>query len=50
VWESEADFDRFAAERLHPAVGRLLAAAGLRMEELPPPVHSEVQAVRVWTP
>jgi hypothetical protein len=50
VWESEADFERFASERLRPAVGRLLGAAGLRFEELPPPVHTGVRVVKVWAP
>ena len=50
VWESEADFERFATERLRPAVGRLLAGAGLRFDELPPPVHTDVSVVQIWAP
>jgi hypothetical protein len=34
VWESEADWDRFAEERLHPVVHSLLA--GVFGDQLPP--------------
>lgn len=50
VWESEADFDRFSVERLRPAVGRMLAKNGMRFEELPPPVHADVELIRLWGP
>jgi hypothetical protein len=49
VWETEADFERFSAERLRPAVGRMLAKNGIRFEDLPPPAHADVDLIRLWS-
>ena len=49
VWESEADWDRFVEERLHPAVGQALARAGF---QAPPvePTREQFEVVDVWRP
>jgi hypothetical protein len=48
VWESQADWERFRNERVRPAVGKVLAAAGLPS---PPPLpqEQELQVVDVMT-
>ena len=47
VWESEADWDRFAEERLHPVVHPILAE--VFGDDLPPePERVEVAVVDVW--
>ena len=47
VWESEADWDRFAEERLHPVVHGLLA--DIFGEDLPPePERLVLPVVDVW--
>ncbi len=49
VWESEADWDRFAEERLHPVVHALLA--GVFGDNLPPePQRVPLPVVHAWTP
>jgi hypothetical protein len=49
VWESEADFERFAEERLHPAVHPELAA--VFGDDLPDePERHRVEAIHVWHP
>jgi hypothetical protein len=49
VWESEQDWDRFAEERLHPVVHRLLSE--IFGDELPPePERTPLSVVHVWRP
>ena len=48
VWESQADWERFRNERVGPAVGRVLDAAGVT-ERPPAPVEQELQVVDVLT-
>jgi hypothetical protein len=49
VWESEADWDRFAEDRLHPVVHALLAE--VFGEELPPePPRTSLVAIDSWGP
>ncbi len=49
VWESEEDCDRFAEERLHPAVHPLLSE--IFGDQLPPePDRVPLQVVHVWGP
>jgi hypothetical protein len=48
VWESEADWDRFAEERLHPVVHPLLAE--VFGDALPPePIRTPLPVVHAWT-
>jgi len=48
VWESRADWERFRDDRVQPAVGRVLTAAGF--DQLPPrPVEEELDVVDVVT-
>jgi len=48
VWESEADWDRFAEERLHPVVHPLLSAAF--GDNFPPePERTPLPLIHVWT-
>lgn len=47
VWRSEADFERFADERLHPVVHGLLRE--VFGDDLPPePERTELGVVHVW--
>ena len=47
VWESEADFDRFAEERLHPVVHSLLGE--IFGDQLPPePERVALPVIHVW--
>jgi len=47
VWESKADWDRFHAERVEPAVHQVLTAAGFT--EMPPdPPVEDLALVDVW--
>ncbi len=46
LWETREDCDRFTEERLHPIVGRALAAAGIRPDGEPP--RRGVTVVDVW--
>ncbi len=47
VWESEADWDRFAEERLHPVVHPMLAA--VFGDNFPPePERVGLAAVHTW--
>jgi hypothetical protein len=49
VWESEADWDRFAEDRLHPAVHGLLA--DVFGDQLPPePERQRLDVIHVWLP
>ena len=48
LWESEADCERFTEERLHPAVGPVLAQAGVRPDVEPP--RREIKVIDVWGP
>jgi hypothetical protein len=49
VWESQADCDRFAEERLHPVVHPLLSQ--IFGDELPPePERTPAPVVHVWGP
>jgi hypothetical protein len=46
VWESEADFERFAEDRLHPVVHPLLETM---LGEVPPePEHVPLSVIHVW--
>ncbi len=48
VWESEADWDRFAEERLHPVVHPLLGE--LFGDNFPPePPRHQMPVVHVWS-
>lgn len=48
IWETEADFERFAEERLHPVVHALLRP--VFGDDLPPePERHEMPVVHVWT-
>ena len=47
LWETEADFDRFAEERLHPVVHGLLAEV-FGDEPLPEPVRVPLPVVHAW--
>lgn len=48
VWDSRADWERFRDERVEPAVGRVLTAAGF--SQLPPrPIEEEMGVVDVLT-
>ena len=47
VWESEADWDRFAEQRLHPVVHPLLS--DIFGADLPPePERRDVSVIHVW--
>ena len=48
VWESQADWERFRRERVEPAVGKVLRAAGVTQPP-PRPVEHELQVVDVMT-
>ena len=46
VWDTRADWERFRDERIQPAVGKVLTAAGF--SQLPPrPVEEEMAVVDV---
>ena len=48
VWNSRSDWERFRDERVQPAVGRVLTAAGFG--QLPPrPIEEEMGVVDVLT-
>lgn len=48
VWESQSHWERFRDQRVRPAVGKVLRAAGFA--ELPPrPVEQEIQVVDIVT-
>ena len=48
VWDSQEDWERFRAERVAPALGKVLTAAGF--QQLPPrPVEEGLPVVDVWT-
>lgn len=49
VWESEADWDRFAEERLHPVVHPILSAH-FGNEFPPEPERVPLPVVHVWQP
>ena len=49
VWESEADWERFVEERLHPVVGKALAQAGFPHPPEEPP-REQFEVVDVWRP
>ena len=48
VWESEPDWERYRDERVGPAVGRVLAAAGITGRP-PEPVEQRLHVVEVVT-
>jgi len=49
VWETEADWDRFAEERLHPVVHPLLSE--VLGDHFPPePERTPLAVLHVWTP
>lgn len=49
VWESEADWDRFSEERLHPVVHPLLMQ--VMGDRLPPePPRDPLPLVHIWGP
>jgi hypothetical protein len=49
VWESEADWDRFAEDRLHPVVHGLLNE--IFGDQLPPePERKSLAVIHVWQP
>jgi hypothetical protein len=48
VWESREQWERFQAERVGPAVGKVLAAMGIT-EAAPRPVITELDLVDVIT-
>jgi hypothetical protein len=49
IWESEAHFEAFAEQRLHPVVHALLA--DIFGDQLPPePERTELPIVHLWRP
>ncbi len=48
VWESRQDWERHRRERIGPAVGKVLAAAGIA-ERPPEPVEQQLDVVDLWT-
>ena len=48
VWESQTDWERFRDERVRPAVGRVLAEAGITSPP-PAPEEQELEVVDVVT-
>jgi hypothetical protein len=48
VWESTQDWERYRHERVAPAVGKVLAAAGVAQRP-PEPVEQQLAVVDVWT-
>ena len=48
VWASEQDWERYRQERVGPAVGKVLAAAGIA-ERPPEPVEQRLEVVDVVT-
>ena len=49
VWESEADWDRFAEERLHPVVHPILSSRF--GDQFPPePERAPLPVIHVWQP
>jgi hypothetical protein len=48
VWESREDWERYRAERAGPAIGRVLAAAGIT-ERPPEPAERRLDLVDLWT-
>ena len=48
VWESEADFDRFGEERMHPAMDRVLQSASITRESLGEPDWEDLKPVEVF--
>jgi hypothetical protein len=48
VWEREEDFDRFAEERLHPIIEKMLQSAGLSREAMGAPEEQELKAVEIF--
>ncbi len=49
VWDSEADWDRFAEERLHPVVHPILSSR-FGGEFPPEPERTSLPVVHVWQP
>jgi len=50
VWESEADFERFAEDRLHPVIHPMLAAVFGEDNVPDEPARDEIDVVHVWHP
>ncbi len=48
LWESEADFDHFQAERLGPAMDKVLQEAGVSRESLGQPQEQELKPVEIF--
>jgi hypothetical protein len=48
VWGSRQDWERHRRERIGPAVGKVLAAAGIA-ERPPEPVEQQLDVVDLWT-
>ena len=48
VWESEADWNRFAEERLHPVVHPIISELLQTSEALPEPPRETVTVVDIW--
>ena len=48
VWESEQDWERYRTEQVGPAVGKVLATAGIT-ERPPAPAEHQLDLVDVWT-
>jgi hypothetical protein len=48
VWASEQDWARYRDQRVGPAVGEVLATAGIT-ERPPAPVEQRLDVVDVWT-
>ncbi len=46
VWQTKEDCDRFTEERLHPAVGPALHAAGIQVDR--EPARREVNVIDLW--
>lgn len=50
VWESEADFERFADERLHPVIHPMLAGVFGEQNLPPEPDRVAADVIHVWHP
>lgn len=47
VWESKEDWEHFAADRLHPALGRFFERIAIEFPEAEPPL-TIVEVIDVW--
>jgi len=50
VWESQADYERFAEEQLHPIIGKAMEKAGISPEEMGESDLRELEFVEIFAP